>query len=129
MDSISSDLGFYLEYDFDILTINDLAEIVDLLKKCTSLVNSDILDISDELISRFSNGMGIRTREEALSIKVIYESLNKIPNSHLRMKSIYEYYNSILNISPTVSPVKTPRTSNYHVKIPFIKKSKKLKGD
>jgi len=129
MDSISSDPGFYLEFDFDILTINDLAEIVDLLKKCTSLVNSDILDISDEVIFRFSNGMDIRTKEEALSIKVIYESLNKIPGSHLRMKSIYEYYNSILNISPTVSPVKTPRTSNFNVKIPFIKKSKKLKGD
>lgn len=129
MDSISSDLAFYLEYDFDILTINDLAKIIEILKYSTSLVNEDILNIADEVIYRFSNGMKFKTHEEALSVKYIYNSLKVIPHSHEKRSIIYDYYNTLLFPSPSVSPVKTPRTSNANLPIPFIKKFKKIKGD
>lgn len=129
MDSFSKDPELYLEFDFDILTINDLAKIIEILKHSTSLVNEDILDIADEVIIRFSNGMKFKTHEEALSVKNIYNSLKVIPHSHERMRIIYDYYNAILYPSPSVSPVKTPRTSNTNIHIPFIRKCKKLKGD
>lgn len=129
MDSISPDQELYLEFDFDILSINDLAKIIEILKYSTSLVNGDILDIADEVIFRLSNGMKIKTQEEALSVKYIYNSLKVIPHSQEKRTLIYDYYNAILFPSPSVSPVKTPRTLNNNIPIPFIKKCKKLKGD
>lgn len=129
MDSIPQDPELYLEYDFESLTIIDLAEIINILKYSPSLVNEDIIDIADELISRFSNGLIFKTHEEALSVKIIYNSLKVLPHSQERMRIIYDYYNSLLHLSPSVSPVKTPRTSNYSIPVPFIKKCKKLKDD
>lgn len=129
MDSISMDPELYLEFDFDILSIIDLAKIIEILKYSTSLVNEDILDIADEVIYRFSNGMNFKTHEEALSVKYIYNSLKVIPHSQEKRSIIYDYYNALLFPSPSVSPVKTPRTSNANLSIPFIKKCKKLKGE
>jgi hypothetical protein len=129
METIPPVTRFYLEFDFDILTINDLAEIIKILKHSTSLVNPDIFDIADEVICRFSHGLIFSTPEEALSVKIIYNSLKYIPHSQERMRIIYDYYNALLFPSPSVSPVKTPRTSNTNIPIPFIKKCKKLKDD
>ena len=130
MDSFPKDPElYYLEFDFDILTINDLAEIIEILKYSTSLVNGDILDIADQVIYRFSNGMIFKTHEEALSVKYIYNSLKCIPHSQEKRRTIYDYYNALLFPSPSVSPVKTPRTANTNIPIPFIRKCKKLKGD
>lgn len=129
MDSFSKNPELYLEFDFDVLTINDLAKIIEILKHSTSLVNEDIFNIADEVIYRLSNGMKFKTHEEALSVKNIYNSLKVIPQSQERMRIIYDYYNAIIYPSPSVSPVKTPRTSNANLPIPFIKKCKKLKGD
>lgn len=129
MEPISKVQELYLEFNFDILTLNNLAEIIGVLKTCTSLVNDDILDIADELILRFSNGMKFKTHEEALSVKFIYNSLKGIPHSQEKITIIYDYYNALLFPSPSVSPVKTPRTSNTNIPIPFIKKCKKLKDE
>lgn len=129
MDSFPKDPELYLEFDFDILSINDLANIIEILKYSTSLVNDDILDIADEVIYRFSNGMIFKTHGEALSVKFIYNTLKFIPRSQEKRRLIYDYYNALILPSPSVSPVKTPRSANTNIHIPFIKKCKKLKGD
>ncbi len=73
--------------------------------------------------------MKFKTHEEALSVKYIYNSLKFIPHSQEKRTLIYDYYNASINPSPSVSPVKTPRSLNTNIPIPFIKKCKKLKGD
>lgn len=132
-------MDFILTFDFDKLTVNDLAEIIKILKYSPSLVNPDILDIADEIILRFSKNQINYNIVDLLSIKEIYNSLKKIPHSKEKQSIIYNYYYSIVNhkdLSPASSPVKTPTIylmnesdkSPIKVKLPkFMKKCHKKK--
>ena len=132
-------MDFILTFDFDKLTVNDLAEIIKILKYSPSLVNPDILDIADEIILRFSKNQINYNIVDLLSIKEIYNSLKKIPHSKEKQSIIYNYYYSIVNhkdLSPASSPVKPPTIylmnesdkSPIKVKLPkFMKKCHKKK--
>lgn len=133
-------MDFILTFDFDKLTINDLAEIIKILKYSPSLVNPDILDIADEIILRFSKNQINYNIVDLLSIKEIYNSLKKIPHSQEKLSIIYNYYYSIINhkdLSPASSPLKPPTfhlmnesdESPMKVKLPkFMKKCHKKKN-
>ena len=137
MDPIPLGTELYLEFDLNVQSIIQLGEITRTIRDCSSLVNEDILNISDEIIDRFLNDKVPQHRNILLSIKYIYNTLQGIPGSHDRRDTIYRYYSLLINSSPSVSPVETPRKYTLDalkntqpiIQIPFMKKIKKLKDD
>jgi|TARA_B110000971_G_C19648146_1_gene336536 hypothetical protein len=103
----SSDL--YLVLDFENIPIRDYYDILLILKHSPSIVNDDIINISEEIISRMeSRGIDIGCKVSIAVINNVYAMLHSIPDtSHLtnQIKSLYQY----MTKSPAISPVSSPK--------------------
>lgn len=128
------DSEYNLDFDFENLSISDFEIITKILILCPSIVNEDIIQISNEIIKRFSRNEIIFNEKDFLSIKYIYNNLRRIPNTEGQRSLIYEYYSAFLDDSPSVSPVRSPqkieKIINPSIKVPvpvpsFMKKCKK----
>tara|TARA_B100000767_G_scaffold201015_1_gene187944 strand:+ start:487 stop:942 length:456 start_codon:yes stop_codon:yes gene_type:complete len=97
-----------LELDFENIPTEDYREIVVLFKYCPSLVNEDIVSVSQEIISRIETTHFVISKGTYQMINNLYIMLEKIPDTSLLIDRF------IMNCpwiskSPAVEPVASPK--------------------
>ena len=97
-----------LELDFENIPTKDYCEIVALFKYCPSLVNEDIVSVSQEIISRIETTHFSISKGIYQMINNLYIMLQKIPDTSFLIDRF------IMNCpwiskSPAVEPVASPK--------------------
>lgn len=97
-----------LELDFENIKTEDYYDILSILKYCPSLVNDDVLSISEEILSRLHARKIIQNRKNCSLINKLYSMLYVIHNTET-LRSEFTSLCPWLSTSPSVSPVATPK--------------------
>ena len=97
-----------LELDFENIPTKDYCEIVALFKSCPSLVNDDIVSVTEEIISRIDSMIFTLDNDTYKLINNLHFMLHKIPNTTYLIDRL------IMNCpwiskSPAVDPVSSPK--------------------
>jgi len=97
-----------LELDFENIPTKDYCEIVTLFKSCPSLVNDDIVSVTEEIISRIDSMIFTLDNDTYKLINNLHFMLHKIPNTTYLIDRL------IMNCpwiskSPAVDPVSSPK--------------------
>ena len=114
-----------LELDFENIPTTDYCEIVVIFKYCPSLVNEDIVFVSEEIITRIESTHFLINKDTYNMINNLHSMLHNIPDtSHLIDK--FTLNCPWLSKSPSISPVASPKIMK-KIKQPFQKKTKVMK--
>tara|TARA_Y100000817_G_scaffold130981_1_gene102636 strand:+ start:313 stop:786 length:474 start_codon:yes stop_codon:yes gene_type:complete len=97
-----------LELDFENIPTNDYCEIVVALKSCPSLVNDDIVSITEEIILRIESTYFRLTDDTYKMINNLHYMLHKIPNTSNLIDNL-KFYCPWISKSPAVDPVSSPK--------------------
>ena len=123
-----------LELDFENIPTKDYCEIVTLFKSCPSLVNDDIVSVTEEIISRIDSMIFTLDNDTYKLINNLHFMLHKIPNTTYLIDRL------IMNCpwiskSPAVDPVSSPKIMKKEKvkpqtidKVPKIMKKEKVKS-
>lgn len=118
-----------LELDFENITTKEFYYIVVTIKHCPSLVNDDIVSISEEMVKRIKTDTLHNIDKNTVNLfKILYQSLQSILNTSDLIEEM-KYFCPWLVCSPSISPVRPPTVmdvSNTRFNI-IPKKIKKLK--
>tara|TARA_Y100000817_G_C16762818_1_gene502434 strand:+ start:184 stop:612 length:429 start_codon:yes stop_codon:yes gene_type:complete len=99
----------YLELDFKNISTREYYYVVSTIKHCSSLVNDDIVSISEEMVSRIKTDIlhGL-DKNTIILFKILYRSLHSIPNTSNLIEEM-KYFCPWLIYSPSISPVVSPK--------------------
>lgn len=100
--------GIPLELDFENIPTKDYCEIVILFKYCPSLVNDDIVSVTEEIISRIETTYFRVNNDIYKMINNLYIMLQKIPDTSLLIDRLILHCPWISK-SPAVDPVSSPK--------------------
>ena len=127
-ESISS---LRLELDFKNIPTKEYCEIILILKYCPSLVNNDIVAISEEIIWRIESMVFTLDKDTYKMIINLHSMLCKIPHTSKIINQLIVYCPWISK-SPAVDPVVSPKAmkkANPVYKEPKIMKKARKKND
>ena len=112
-----------LVIDFKKASIKELISIVQLLKYSTSLVNEDIINLSNELIRRLECKLEVNTDTIQL-IQLLLILLKGIPNTHININILKSFIKGKPHIShfPLVNERHIPPKIMKKQKVPIIKR-------
>ena len=97
-----------LELDFENIPTKDYCEIVALFKSCPSLVNDDIVSVTEEIISRIDSMIFTLDNDTYKMINNLHFMLHKIPNT-LNLIDRLIMNCPWISKSPAVDPVSSPK--------------------
>jgi len=100
--------GILLELDFENIPTKDYCEIVILFKYCSSLVNDDIISVTEEIISRFETTYFRVNNDIYKMINNLHSMLHKIPDTTNLIDRLILHCPWISK-SPAVEPVSSPK--------------------
>tara|TARA_B110000285_G_scaffold195901_1_gene226502 strand:+ start:207 stop:686 length:480 start_codon:yes stop_codon:yes gene_type:complete len=98
----------YLELDYKNIPSYEYYNILLILKHCPSLVDEEIISISEEIIHRMHTNVMDDSRTARSIINSVYTMLHGIPDTKHLIEQIKNYYQSFIN-SPSISPVSSPQ--------------------
>tara|TARA_Y100000817_G_scaffold308919_1_gene297305 strand:- start:734 stop:1198 length:465 start_codon:yes stop_codon:yes gene_type:complete len=123
-----------LELDFENIPTKEYCEIVVIFKSCPSLVNDDIVSVTEEIISRIESMVFTLDEDTYRMINTIHFMLHKIPNTSNLIDRLMIYCPWISK-SPAVDPVSSPKIMKKVKvkpqtidKVPKIMKKEKVKS-